>query len=139
MCIRTYVRMCRIYSIYVHTDTYVCRYVGAYVRTPYTYLHIYAVLCWVCVPMHVCTVHTVCNVHTYVCATCTTTSHTNNTAVELFCVFEQYKLVREALRERAHLLQIAPHLSDPLPIMLPVYRYAHCLHVCTRYVRTYVQ
>jgi glycerol-3-phosphate dehydrogenase len=37
--------------------------------------------------------------------------------------YEQYKLVTEALRERAHLLEIAPHLSDPLPIMLPVYKY----------------
>lgn len=34
---------------------------------------------------------------------------------------EQYKMVREALRERANLLEIAPHLSAPLPIMLPVY------------------
>lgn len=34
----------------------------------------------------------------------------------------QYKLVREALHERANLLEIAPHLSHPLPIMLPVYR-----------------
>lgn len=35
---------------------------------------------------------------------------------------EQYKMVREALSERANLLQIAPHLSYPLPIMLPVYK-----------------
>ena len=35
---------------------------------------------------------------------------------------EQYRLVREALHERANLLEIAPHLSHPLPIMLPVYR-----------------
>ncbi|CAK8675012.1 unnamed protein product [Clavelina lepadiformis] len=34
---------------------------------------------------------------------------------------EQYHLVKEALHERANLLQIAPHLSAPLPIMLPVY------------------
>ncbi|CAG2105660.1 unnamed protein product [Medioppia subpectinata] len=36
---------------------------------------------------------------------------------------EQYKMVREALQERANLLEIAPHLSYPLPIMLPVYHY----------------
>jgi glycerol-3-phosphate dehydrogenase len=35
----------------------------------------------------------------------------------------QYKLVKEALHERANLLAIAPHLSGPLPIMLPVYKY----------------
>ncbi|KAG1676799.1 Glycerol-3-phosphate dehydrogenase, mitochondrial [Nymphon striatum] len=35
--------------------------------------------------------------------------------------YEQYKMVKEALRERANLLEIAPHLSYPLPIMLPVY------------------
>ena len=34
---------------------------------------------------------------------------------------EQYKMVKEALHERANLLAIAPHLSFPLPIMLPVY------------------
>nr|XP_018670203.1 glycerol-3-phosphate dehydrogenase, mitochondrial isoform X2 [Ciona intestinalis] len=34
---------------------------------------------------------------------------------------EQYDLVKEALHERANLLKIAPHLSGPLPIMLPVY------------------
>lgn len=39
---------------------------------------------------------------------------------------EQYRLVREALTERANLLEIAPHLSRPLPIMLPVYRLAGC-------------
>ena len=37
--------------------------------------------------------------------------------------YEQYKMVKEALHERANLLQIAPHLSFPLPIMLPVYRW----------------
>jgi glycerol-3-phosphate dehydrogenase len=36
---------------------------------------------------------------------------------------EQYRMVREALEERANLLQIAPHLSQPLPIMLPVYKW----------------
>lgn len=37
--------------------------------------------------------------------------------------YEQYRLVREALHERANLLEIAPHLSHPLPIMLPIYKY----------------
>lgn len=32
-------------------------------------------------------------------------------------------MVKEALHERANLLEIAPHLSAPLPIMLPVYKY----------------
>merc|ERR1711881_691442 len=36
--------------------------------------------------------------------------------------YEQYKMVKEALHERANLLKIAPHLSFPLPIMLPVYQ-----------------
>ncbi|XP_014905198.1 glycerol-3-phosphate dehydrogenase, mitochondrial isoform X2 [Poecilia latipinna] len=37
--------------------------------------------------------------------------------------YEQYMMVKEALHERANLLQIAPHLSAPLPIMLPVYKW----------------
>uniref|UniRef100_A0A2R5LDT0 Glycerol-3-phosphate dehydrogenase n=1 Tax=Ornithodoros turicata TaxID=34597 RepID=A0A2R5LDT0_9ACAR len=36
---------------------------------------------------------------------------------------EQYRMVREALQERANLLSIAPHLANPLPIMLPIYRW----------------
>lgn len=36
---------------------------------------------------------------------------------------EQYRMVKEALYERANLLEIAPHLSYPLPIMLPVYKW----------------
>lgn len=36
--------------------------------------------------------------------------------------WQQYKMVKEALLERANLLEIAPHLSAPLPIMLPVYK-----------------
>ncbi|CAM9545594.1 glycerol-3-phosphate dehydrogenase, mitochondrial [Lethenteron reissneri] len=36
---------------------------------------------------------------------------------------EQYRMVKEALHERANLLEIAPHLSTPLPIMLPVYKW----------------
>lgn len=36
--------------------------------------------------------------------------------------YEQYALVCEALHERKIFLDIAPHLSDELPIMLPVYK-----------------
>ncbi|MFH4977151.1 hypothetical protein AB6A40_003860 [Gnathostoma spinigerum] len=36
--------------------------------------------------------------------------------------YEQYRMVKEALFERANLLHIAPHLSYPLPIMLPIYK-----------------
>ncbi|OLL22121.1 Glycerol-3-phosphate dehydrogenase, mitochondrial [Neolecta irregularis DAH-3] len=36
--------------------------------------------------------------------------------------YEQYKLVKEALRERATFLHIAPHLSHALPIMIPIYK-----------------
>ena len=35
---------------------------------------------------------------------------------------EQYKLVKEALTERANFLKIAPYLSYQLPIMLPIYK-----------------
>lgn len=38
------------------------------------------------------------------------------------CPLNQYMMVKEALHERANLLEIAPHLSAPLPIMLPVYK-----------------
>ena len=37
---------------------------------------------------------------------------------------EQYKMVKEALHERASMIHNAPHLAHPLPIMLPVYTYA---------------
>ncbi|NXW78790.1 GPDM protein, partial [Hirundo rustica] len=37
--------------------------------------------------------------------------------------FEQYRMVKEALEERAHLLHSAPHLSAQLPIMLPIYKW----------------
>ncbi|KAL7322467.1 mitochondrial glycerol-3-phosphate dehydrogenase [Mucor circinelloides] len=37
--------------------------------------------------------------------------------------YEQYALVCEALHERKIFLDIAPHLSDQLPIMLPVYKW----------------
>lgn len=36
--------------------------------------------------------------------------------------YEQYRMVKEALFERANLLHCAPHLSYPLPIMLPIYK-----------------
>jgi len=31
-------------------------------------------------------------------------------------------MVKEALGERSNLIEIAPHLAFPLPIMLPVYK-----------------
>ncbi|KAM8871458.1 glycerol-3-phosphate dehydrogenase, mitochondrial isoform 1-T2 [Synchiropus picturatus] len=37
--------------------------------------------------------------------------------------YEQYMMVKEALHERANLLEIAPHVSSALPIMLPVYKW----------------
>ncbi|KAJ8918450.1 hypothetical protein NQ315_008147 [Exocentrus adspersus] len=37
--------------------------------------------------------------------------------------YEQYKMVKEALHERANMLSQAPHLAYPLPIMLPVYKW----------------
>lgn len=37
--------------------------------------------------------------------------------------YSQYQLVREALKERAVFLTIAPHLSMSLPIMLPIYEW----------------
>ncbi|KAK5645639.1 hypothetical protein RI129_004103 [Pyrocoelia pectoralis] len=36
---------------------------------------------------------------------------------------EQYRMVKEALHERANMLTSAPHLAHPLPIMLPVYQW----------------
>ncbi|XP_066143911.1 glycerol-3-phosphate dehydrogenase, mitochondrial isoform X1 [Euwallacea fornicatus] len=36
---------------------------------------------------------------------------------------EQYRMVKEALNERAAMLEQAPHLAHPLPIMLPVYKW----------------
>ena len=36
---------------------------------------------------------------------------------------EQYRMVKEALAERANLIEIAPHLAYPMPIMLPVYKF----------------
>lgn len=37
--------------------------------------------------------------------------------------YDQYKLVKEALAERKIFLDIAPHLSFALPIMIPLYKY----------------
>lgn len=37
--------------------------------------------------------------------------------------YGQYELVTEALAERKSFLDIAPHLSNPLPILLPVYKW----------------
>ncbi|OQR75494.1 glycerol-3-phosphate dehydrogenase [Tropilaelaps mercedesae] len=37
--------------------------------------------------------------------------------------YEQYRMVKEALNERANLLRAAPHLADALPIMLPMYKW----------------
>jgi glycerol-3-phosphate dehydrogenase len=37
--------------------------------------------------------------------------------------YEQYKLVKEALHERRAFLDMAPHLSFPLPIMIPLYQW----------------
>ena len=37
--------------------------------------------------------------------------------------YEQYRMVKEALHERTNMLESAPHLTHPLPIMLPVYTY----------------
>ncbi|XP_041980743.1 glycerol-3-phosphate dehydrogenase, mitochondrial isoform X2 [Aricia agestis] len=37
--------------------------------------------------------------------------------------YDQYKMVKEALHERANMLEVAPHLTRPLPILLPVYKW----------------
>lgn len=34
-----------------------------------------------------------------------------------------YKLVQEALEERAHMLAAAPYMNSPLPIMIPIYKW----------------
>ncbi|CAH8470849.1 unnamed protein product [Heterobilharzia americana] len=36
---------------------------------------------------------------------------------------EQFRMVNEALSERSNLIDIAPHLAYPLPIMLPIYKW----------------
>ncbi|ELR22155.1 Glycerol phosphate dehydrogenase 2, mitochondrial, putative [Acanthamoeba castellanii str. Neff] len=41
--------------------------------------------------------------------------------------YEQYKMVREALHERATVLKVAPHLSYQMPIMLPIYKWWQAL------------
>jgi glycerol-3-phosphate dehydrogenase len=54
--------------------------------------------------------------------------------------YEQYKMVREALHERATVLKIAPHLSYQMPIMLPIYKWwqvralhMHCIGCRIKY------
>uniref|UniRef100_A0A224XFK6 Glycerol-3-phosphate dehydrogenase n=1 Tax=Panstrongylus lignarius TaxID=156445 RepID=A0A224XFK6_9HEMI len=37
--------------------------------------------------------------------------------------YEQYRMVKEALNERATMMKSAPHLTQAIPIMLPVYRW----------------
>ncbi|CAM9701423.1 unnamed protein product, partial [Phaeothamnion confervicola] len=37
--------------------------------------------------------------------------------------YESYKLVVEALEERAYMLRAAPYMNHPLPIMIPLYRW----------------
>ncbi|XP_072937083.1 glycerol-3-phosphate dehydrogenase, mitochondrial [Epargyreus clarus] len=37
--------------------------------------------------------------------------------------YDQYKMVKEALHERANMLEVAPHLTRALPILLPVYKW----------------
>lgn len=37
--------------------------------------------------------------------------------------YEQYKMVKEALHERRTFLHIAPYLSNPLPILIPAYKW----------------
>ncbi|XP_050427459.1 glycerol-3-phosphate dehydrogenase, mitochondrial [Adelges cooleyi] len=37
--------------------------------------------------------------------------------------YDQYKMVKEALHERSSMLQTAPHLTQAIPIMLPVYEW----------------
>ena len=44
---------------------------------------------------------------------------------------EQYRMVKEALHERANLLEIAPHLSYPLPIVSEI------LSCCVKYSVNY--
>lgn len=45
---------------------------------------------------------------------------------------EQYRMVKEALHERTNMLTAAPHLTHPLPIMLPVYKWV------VRFVQIYI-
>lgn len=37
--------------------------------------------------------------------------------------YGSYKLVKEALEERAYMLNAAPYMNHPLPIMMPLYRW----------------
>ena len=36
---------------------------------------------------------------------------------------KQYELVKEALAERAHLLNAAPYMAHAMPIMIPIYKW----------------
>lgn len=42
---------------------------------------------------------------------------------------EQYQLVKEGLEERYYFLRNAPHLSHPLPLISPLYRWLHLPYV----------
>lgn len=53
---------------------------------------------------------------------CCWSSSSSSSFLILILRLKQYMMVKEALHERANLLEIAPHLSAPLPIMLPVYK-----------------
>src|SRR3546814_479068 len=37
--------------------------------------------------------------------------------------YGSYELVKEALEERAYMLNAAPYMNHPLPIMMPIYRW----------------
>jgi len=50
-------------------------------------------------------------------------------------------MVKEALAERSNLIDIAPHLSYPFPIMLPVYQYvSSCvsIHAVLAYFENFI-
>jgi len=49
---------------------------------------------------------------------------------------EQYKMVKEALHERATMLKTAPHLTHAIPIMLPVYEYVIVFFLSNSHVFT---
>lgn len=38
------------------------------------------------------------------------------------CDQEQFKIMYEALQERGVILKIAPHLTRPLPLLMPIYK-----------------
>jgi glycerol-3-phosphate dehydrogenase len=43
--------------------------------------------------------------------------------------YEQFSLLRSALKERRHSLNIAPHLSQALPLLLPIRRWWEALYL----------